>query len=154
MPIVLREIFASYHGQRLPAAASYRRFVTWLADRDVAAARAAWGELLTDFDMPTLVGPPDRSGRGQRSAELFRLSEQTTRAVSGLARTSHTTVNIVLQGVWAQLLMWLTGHQDVAFGTTVSGRPAEVVGAESMVGLLIITVPVRATLTSATTTAG
>ena len=35
MPILLREIFASYHGQRLPAAGSYRRFVTWLADRDV-----------------------------------------------------------------------------------------------------------------------
>ena len=153
MPIVLREIFATYHGQRLPAAASYRRFVTWLADRDIAAARAAWREVLKGFDVPTLVGRPDRSGRGQRSTELFRLSEQATRAVSGLARASHTTVNIVLQGVWAQLLMWLTGQQDVAFGTTVSGRPAEVAGAESMVGLLINTVPVRATLTSATTTA-
>ena len=35
---------------------------------------------------------------------------------------------------------------------SVSGRPAEVVGAESMVGLLINTVPVRATITAATTT--
>ena len=41
--------------------------------------------------------------------------------------------------------MWLTGQHDVAFGTAVSGRPAEVVGADSMVGLLINTVPVRAT---------
>ena len=40
--------------------------------------------------------------------------------------------------------MWLTGQHDVAFGTAVSGRPAEVAGAESMVGLLINTVPVRA----------
>ena len=59
----------------------------------------------------------------------------------------------MLQGAWAQLLMWLTGQHDVAFGTAVSGRPAEVVGAESMVGLLINTVPVRATITAATTTA-
>ena len=49
--------------------------------------------------------------------------------------------------------MWLTGQHDVAFGTAVSGRPAEVVGAESMVGLLINTVPVRARITAATTTA-
>ena len=49
--------------------------------------------------------------------------------------------------------MWLTGQHDVAFGTAVSGRPTEVVGAESMVGLLINTVPVRATITPATTTA-
>ena len=41
----------------------------------------------------------------------------------------------------------------MAFGTAVSGRPAEVAGADSMVGLLINTVPVRATLTAATTTA-
>ncbi len=58
----------------------------------------------------------------------------------------------MLQAAWARLLMWLTGHHDVAFGTTVSGRPAEVAGAESMVGLLINTVPVRANITSATTT--
>ena len=34
LPILLREIFASYYGQRLPAAVPYRRFVTWLAGRD------------------------------------------------------------------------------------------------------------------------
>ena len=35
LPILLREIFAGYYRQRLPAAVPYRRFVTWLADRDV-----------------------------------------------------------------------------------------------------------------------
>ena len=85
--------------------------------------------------------------------ESFRVPEQTTRALSELARSCHTTVNIVLQAAFAQLLMWLTGQHDVAFGTAVSGRPAEVVGAESMVGLLINTVPVRARITAATTTA-
>ena len=59
----------------------------------------------------------------------------------------------MLQGAFAQLLSWLTGQHDVAFGTAVSGRPAEVAGAESMVGLFINTVPVRANITAATTTA-
>ncbi|EUA24354.1 condensation domain protein [Mycobacterium xenopi 3993] len=59
-----------------------------------------------------------------------------------------------MQAGFAQLLMLVTGHQDVAFGTTVSGRPAEVAGAEAMVGLLINTVPVRARVTAATTTSG
>ena len=152
LPILLREVFASYYGQRLPAAAPYRRFVTWLAGRDRDAARAAWGEVLAGFDTPTLVGPPDRLGLGRRGVASFRVPEHTTRAVSELARSSHTTVNTVLQGALAQLLMWLTGHHDVAFGTVVSGRPAEVPGADSMVGLLINTVPVRATITTATTT--
>ncbi len=58
----------------------------------------------------------------------------------------------MLQGAFAQLLCSLTGRHDVVFGTTVSGRPAEEVGMESMVGLLINTVPVRANITPATTT--
>ena len=153
LPILLSEIFASYYGQRLPAAVSYRRFVTWLAGRDLDAAHAAWREVLAGFDTPTLVGPPARLGLGRRGVESFRVPEETTRALSELARSCHTTVNTVLQAAFAQLLMWLTGQHDVAFGTAVSGRPAEVVGADSMVGLLINTVPVRATITAATTTA-
>ena len=153
LPILLREIFASYHGQRLPATVPYRRFVTWLADRDLAAAHAAWREVFAGFDTPTLVGPPDRLGLGRRGVASFRVPEQTTRALGELARSHHTTVNTVLQGAWALLLTSLTGHHDVAFGVAVSGRPAEVAGADSMVGLLINTVPVRANITPATTTA-
>ncbi|WP_231123310.1 condensation domain-containing protein, partial [Mycobacterium asiaticum] len=132
--------------QRLPAAAPYRNYVRWLADRDLDAARAAWRGVLAGFDTPTLIAPPHRTGPNPRRAELFRLSEQSTRAVGELARACRTTVNTVLQGAFAQVLMWLTGQQDVVFGITVSGRPAEVVGADSMVGLLINTVPVRVRL--------
>ena len=152
LPILLGEIFASYYGQRLPAAASYRRLVTWLGGRDLDAARAAWGEVLAGFDTPTLVGPPGRLGMGRRGVASFRVSEEITRALSELARSCHTTVSTVLQAAFAQLLMWQTGQRDVAFGTTVSGRPAEVPGADTMVGLLINTVPVRAHITAATTT--
>ncbi len=153
LPIVLQEIFASYYGQRLPAAAPYRRFVTWLADRDVDAARAAWHEVLAGFDAPTLVGPPDRLKLGRRGVASFRVPAEITRALGELARSCRTTANIVLQGAWAQLLTLLTGQHDVAFGVTVSGRPTEVLAADSMVGLLINTVPMRARITPATTAA-
>ena len=153
MPILVGEIFAGYYGQRLPAAVSYRRFVGWLAERDLDAAEAAWREVLAGFDTPTLVGPPGRLGLGARAVASCRVPEDTTRAVSELARSRHTTVSTVLQGAFAQLLMWLTGQHDVVFGTAVSGRPAEVAGADSMVGLLINTVPVRAKTSAATSTA-
>ncbi len=153
LPILLGEIFASYHGQRLPSAVPFRRFVSWLADRDLDAAHGAWREALAGFDTPTLVGPQHEWTRGARSVASFRVLEQTTRAVNELARAQHTTVNTVLQGAFAQLLMWLTGQHDVAFGTAVSGRPADLVGADSMVGLFINTVPVRAQVTPATTAA-
>jgi glycopeptidolipid biosynthesis protein len=153
MPVLLGEIFASYHGQRLPAAVPYRRFVSWLVDRDRDAAFTTWRDVLDGFNTPTLVAGPSRPGVGRRSVASFRVPEVTTRALVELARSHHTTVNIVLQGAWAQVLTSLTGQHDVAFGVPVSGRPAELPGADSMVGLLINTVPVRANITPATTTA-
>ncbi len=151
LPILLGEIFASFSGQRLPAPVSFRTYVDWLVDRDLDAARAAWRDVFSGFDVPTLVSP-QRLGLGARGTRSFGVSAETTRAINALARSSHTTVNVVLQAAWARLLSWLTGQHDVAFGTTVSGRPAEVPGSESLVGLLINTVPVRANITASTTT--
>src|SRR6185503_11767490 len=49
-----------------------------------------------------------------------------------------------VQGAWALVLSMFTAEQDVLFGATVSGRSAGLDGIESMVGLFINTVPVRA----------
>ncbi|CQD13135.1 linear gramicidin synthetase subunit D [Mycobacterium lentiflavum] len=150
-PLLLQEIFAGYYGARLPAAVSYRKFVTWLADQDRTAARAAWREVFDGFDTPTLVGPSQRMGLGQRGVEEFQVSAETTAALGELARSCRTTVSTVLQAAWAQLLMRMTGQPDVAFGTAVSGRPTDLPGAESIVGLMINTVPIRANINSAST---
>src|SRR5262249_30169183 len=56
------------------------------------------------------------------------------------------TLNTIVQGAWALLLSRYGGGDDVVFGATVSGRPAELDGVESMVGLFINTVPVRTTV--------
>uniref|UniRef100_UPI0026173CA6 non-ribosomal peptide synthetase n=1 Tax=Mycobacterium sp. TaxID=1785 RepID=UPI0026173CA6 len=154
LPILLREIFAGYYGQRLPAAGSYRAFLTWLADRDLDAAREAWGELLSGFETPTLVAAEDRLGQGPRGFEKSRVPAQITRALGELARSHHTTLSTVLQAAWALVLTSLTGQHDVVFGTPRSRvGQLEVDDAESMVGLLINTVPVRANITATTTTA-
>ncbi|SON61428.1 Linear gramicidin synthase subunit D [Mycobacterium simulans] len=152
VPILLQEIFASYCGQPLPAVGSYRRFLSWLADRDVVAAHEAWREVFADFDTPTLIGSPNQLRPGGRDVQLLRLPAAVTRAITQLARSCHTTVSTVLQGAWAQLLTVLTGHRDVVFGTVDANRPAELPGVESMMGLFINTVPVRARISATTTT--
>ncbi|WP_142254502.1 non-ribosomal peptide synthetase, partial [Mycobacterium colombiense] len=151
LPVLMREVFAGYYGERLSAPPSYRSYLMWLAAQDRAGAQAAWGEALDGFEAPTLVAPPGKIGR--RAVATYTVSADTTRALSELARASRTTVSTVLQGAWAQLLTWLTGQHDVAFGTAVSGRPTELPGADAMVGLLINTVPVRADIAAATTVA-
>ncbi|KWX19449.1 hypothetical protein AFM11_35805, partial [Mycolicibacterium wolinskyi] len=151
LPILTREIFAGYFQQRLPAAAPYRRFVTWLYEQDQEAAKAVWRRVLSGFDTPTLVSPMNRPQSGKRSVAMFRIPRSTTLAVDRMASSHRTTLNTVLQAAWAQVLMSLTGRNDVVFGVTVAGRSSELAGADSMVGLLINTVPVRATATAATT---
>jgi non-ribosomal peptide synthase protein (TIGR01720 family) len=154
LPVLLGEVFAQYYGQRLPGTAPFRRFIGWLAGRDVDAARAVWREVLAGVDGPTQVAPPaQRLGSPLRRVAVVEVSKGTTAAVTELARRRQTTVSTVLQAAWGQLLMELTGRRDVTFGAVVSGRPADLPGVESMVGLLINTVPMRATATAETTAA-
>ncbi|OBH51703.1 non-ribosomal peptide synthetase [Mycobacterium colombiense] len=153
LPILLHEIFAAYNEQRLAAPVPYRRFVTWLAGRELDSAHAAWREVLAGFDTPTLVGSAHRLTLGRQGIESRTLSEGATRALQQLARAHRTTISTVLRAGWARVLMSLTGQRDVVFGAAVSGRSADVAGVESMVGLLINTVPVRAQVTAETTVA-
>ncbi|MGH8919838.1 MAG: AMP-binding protein, partial [Actinomycetes bacterium] len=74
------------------------------------------------------------------------LPADTTAALERLARQRQVTLSSLVQTAWALLLARHTGHNDVVFGTTVSGRPAELPGAEDMIGLFINTVPVRVRL--------
>ena len=74
---------------------------------------------------------------------MIPMGAQSTSAITDLAARLGVTVNTVLQVAWALLLARQTGRDDVVFGATVSGRPAELDGVESMVGMFINTVPVR-----------
>ena len=60
-------------------------------------------------------------------------------------------MNTVLQAAWAMLAGALTGRDDVVFGAVVAGRPPELPGVETMLGLFINTVPVRVRLDPAVT---
>ncbi|MFF4398372.1 amino acid adenylation domain-containing protein [Streptomyces sp. NPDC001480] len=127
----------------LPDPAPYRSFLTWLGTRDREAARAAWARLLDGLEGPLRVAS------GTDGAELpalvtDSLSAQHTAALTAWARGRGLTLNSVVQGCWAVLLGRLTGRDDVVFGAVTSGRPAEVAGVESMIGLFANTLPVRA----------
>ena len=68
---------------------------------------------------------------------------------AGLNRTAREhalTLNTLMQTAWGILLGRLTGRDDVVFGVTVAGRPAELAGVEHMVGLFINTLPLRMAL--------
>ncbi len=147
MPILIKELFSLYAGHALPPATPYRDFLDWLSTRDSRADEAAWRALLSSVDGPTLVGGAGRRGSAAARHRLtVELDDTTSARIEAVARQHGLTANVVVQLAWAVLLGALTGRDDVVFGATVSGRPAELPGAEHIVGLLINTIPVRVRL--------
>ncbi len=152
VPLVLEDLFTRYHhhaagdgtvtGAPVTPLTDYLR---WLARQDRAAAERAWGEALAGLARPTLVAPGAAEAGEGALPGLVRvtLPEDTSRALERAARRHGLTLNSVVQGTWALLLALLTGSDDVVFGQTVHGRPADLPGADRIVGLLMNTVPVR-----------
>jgi amino acid adenylation domain-containing protein/non-ribosomal peptide synthase protein (TIGR01720 family) len=133
----------------------FRDFIGWLRDQDTDRATAYWRDVLAGFDSPTPLPFDRRPGADHRAesaaAVEVDLSVVDTERVRELAREHGLTVNTVVQGAWALLLSRYGGGDDVVFGTTVSGRPADLPGAESMIGMFINTVPTRARIQPADT---
>ncbi|MFJ4184418.1 amino acid adenylation domain-containing protein [Kitasatospora sp. NPDC089509] len=146
--LLMGELFTLYQrggdATGLPRVAPYKSYLAWAAAQDRPAAEAAWRQALAGLEEPGLVAPTE----GERAAVLpgrieRELTEEATAGLGALARRLGVTVNTVVQAGWGLLVAQLTGRDDVVFGATVSGRPAELPGVERMVGLFINTLPVR-----------
>ncbi|NOZ56820.1 MAG: amino acid adenylation domain-containing protein [Calditrichaeota bacterium] len=150
LPILLGELFKLYEGfakgqdVQLPPVRPYRDYIAWLKSKDPAEAEQYWRAALSGFHAPTPLlnsePDPDRIAYGE---ERYFLSEELSTRLEELARTSQVTIGSLVNGIWALQLSRYSGEKDVVFGTTVSGRPAELPGVENMVGLFINTLPVR-----------
>ncbi|MGW0203955.1 non-ribosomal peptide synthetase, partial [Nonomuraea sp. NPDC003201] len=68
------------------------------------------------------------------------------------ARSAGVPLSVAVHSAWAVTLGGILPGKDVVFGSTVSGRDADVPGIKDMVGLLINTIPVRVRWDGATTT--
>ncbi|MFI2213210.1 amino acid adenylation domain-containing protein [Streptomyces sp. NPDC020141] len=151
MPLLVGDLLALYRSDgdasALPAVRPYREYLKWLKQQDGPAAEAAWRSALAGFEGASLVAPADPSRTSVRPGVLgVELDAAATARLTAAARRLGTTVSTLIQCSWGLVLGGLTGRQDVVFGLTVSGRPDELPGVESMVGLFITTVPVRVAL--------
>ncbi|MCO8170254.1 amino acid adenylation domain-containing protein, partial [Pseudomonas sp. 21LCFQ02] len=143
---LLAEVLQRYAGQPVTSAGGrYHNYIEWLQTRDTLITQAFWEDQLAPLSVPTRLSAGtyrDVTGQGQY---LRQIDPQTTRQLAEFAQRHKITVNTLLQGAWALLVQRHCGQQTVAFGTTVSGRPAQLQGIEAQIGLFINTLPVIAT---------
>ncbi len=155
LPTLLGEVLALYEsgtsGEEpgLPAARPFRDYVAWQRRQDLAPAERHWRKTLAGFAASTPLGLEKAHVNGHPIDPAFAereaaLDEATTAALRAVARSRQVTTATLVQGAWALLLARYSGQSDVVFGVTVAGRPADLEGVESMVGVFINTLPLRA----------
>jgi amino acid adenylation domain-containing protein/non-ribosomal peptide synthase protein (TIGR01720 family) len=151
--VIIAEFFEIYENflknrsYRLPAAAPYRTYIEWLEKQDKDKSRNYWKQYLEGYDEAVSfpgIKATENKGNAYKSEEFsFTLGKEKVDGLTRLVKNAHVTLNTILQTIWGIILGKYNDKKDVVFGTVVSGRPSELKGIESMVGLFINTIPIR-----------
>jgi len=152
--IVIDEVFKFYNGiinnrsVILPTPRPYQEYITWVQQQDQAKAETFWRHNLQGFASPTplVVDKPLNNLVSQSKNyvnQKLNLSTEITTTLKLLAQEHRLTLSTIIQATWALLLHYYSHESDIVFGATVSGRPPNFTGIESMVGIFLNTLPVR-----------
>ncbi|WP_416212830.1 amino acid adenylation domain-containing protein, partial [Nostoc sp. LEGE 12450] len=158
-PLVFKDLLEFYQaisqGESLSniGILGYRNYIAWLQQQDRDLAEKFWRQKLQGFTTPTPLTvdkPLSVEQHSSYSEQQIDLTVPATAAVMSFVRQHQLTMSNLVQATWGLLLSRYSQETDVVFGATVSGRPPELVGVESMVGLFINTLPVRVQISEKT----
>ncbi|HEX7303413.1 amino acid adenylation domain-containing protein [Lentzea sp.] len=139
VPPMLRALLAEYDKPgSVHVRGSYADYVRWLVQADASESDRVWADELAGLPGPSFVA------EGHTPSELF--ADAVVDAAADLddrTRAAGVPLSVAVHSAWGVTLGALLGRQDVVFGSTVSGRDADVPGIAEMVGLFINTIPVR-----------
>jgi amino acid adenylation domain-containing protein/non-ribosomal peptide synthase protein (TIGR01720 family) len=148
LPLVLTDV--ARHYQALLSGQVYQPepvrpfgdYIDWLARQDQQPALQYWKQQLSEIQAATVLPCVEqKTGTGYADqAMAWDLSQD----IKAFVKQQRTTLAVLLQAAWALILNRYSSEHDVVFGMTVSGRPPQLPGIESVVGLFINTIPVTA----------
>jgi non-ribosomal peptide synthase protein (TIGR01720 family) len=150
MSIINNDFFEIYNSLlnnrtlKLNSVTPFKEYVKWLDGIDKNTTLKYWKDYLSGYEEQASL--PNLSKKGNefvQQKEHLQLSKEVSAKFQKIASDNNVTANIILQSVWAILLGKYSNKEDIVFGSVVSGRPAEIYGVESIVGLFINNVPVR-----------
>ncbi|MDH6437244.1 amino acid adenylation domain-containing protein/non-ribosomal peptide synthase protein (TIGR01720 family) [Streptomyces sp. SAI-144] len=147
VPPMLRALLAEYHAPgTLYPLGGFPDYVRWLAGRDEDESDRVWREQLAELPGPSLIA------EGHTPSDRFAdTALEPQDDIDAAVRSAGVPLSVAVHSAWAVTLGGLLHGTDVVFGSTVSGRDADVPGIGDMVGLFINTIPVRARWTGTTT---
>jgi len=155
---VRREVSQTYQAltrgevAELSPAPVFHEYVEWLQQQNVEA-ESFWRQELAGFTAPNALSidkaPASFPGANAEFAEqMINVPEALSQQLQACARRHRLTMSTIAQAAWAVLLRRYCNTDDVMFGITVAGRPYDFPEIDSMVGLLINTLPLRVRLSA------
>ena len=153
--IILKDLFEFYDSNSKDVTASmqpipsYKSYLNWIQNQDKTKAQTFWKQMLRGFEVPTLIGEQNNSDNKQENifrSESLLLSENDTNLLRDIAQKYQVTLNTLIRGIWSLLLCRYLNRNDIAFGTTVSGRNIDIPNAELMSGMFMNVLPMRMVL--------
>ncbi|WP_427500986.1 amino acid adenylation domain-containing protein [Methylomonas sp. MED-D] len=150
LPLVLQDVAKQYQalvqGQAYQAKPlrPFADYLHWLAQQDPQPAMQYWQQQLAAIQGATVLPcvEPKTSAGYADAATVWEA--ELSRRIGAFVKQERTTLAVLLQAAWALILSRYSSEQNVVFGMTVSGRPPQLPGIESVVGLFINTIPVAA----------
>lgn len=145
--LLMDEVWERYlePGRHRPPPPGFGDFVTWSGRRDRAGSEAYWRARLEGSSLPTasqLERPKPGAPAGHRR-NVRSLSAAASERLREFARLNRLTLSTVVHGAWALTQARTSNTDDVVYGATVSGRPADMPDVDRIVGAFINTLPVR-----------
>lgn len=133
----------------LPPAGRYRDYVAWWKRQDPGAVEGYWRDRLAGYGTPPALalGPaPDLTAGLLPTGWLELPLGPDVPSLRGFAQSRKLTMHTLTQAAWTLVLARALGVSDMVVGTTFAHRPADLPAAESTVGCMVSTIPVRSSI--------
>ncbi|KKE85739.1 non-ribosomal peptide synthetase, partial [Pseudoalteromonas luteoviolacea] len=155
LEIIQREINAFHAGQSdmLEPVRPYRNFIAYTAEKsNKQEAESHFTATLGDVEEPT--APFDLMDIRNDGADIDELvepvSDELAQTIRTLSRQLKLSPASIFHAAFSLVVAACSNKQDVVFGSVMSGRLQGLAGTESMIGIFMNTLPVRAQLASKT----
>jgi len=147
---ILKEFFHAYDcysQDKTPSVinkSKFGQFIKWHQNQNKTVQAKYWSSYLEGLQSNNYFingfGAIQSDGCGKY---VFSLPDKLLESINNSIRRNNVTFSAFIYTAWGILLRKYKSCTDMVFGTTVSGRPPEIMGVEAMVGLFINTVPLR-----------
>lgn len=153
--MILKEAFETYEASLagreapLPEPRPYRAYIDWLRTQDVAAAESFWRKFLEGYATPVSFSafhdPASLAKtKGTFGKRDILIPPDIKPVLKTLGKQEGFTLYTCFAAAWSIILARYGGSSDVVFASVRGCRGVPIEGADSIIGMFINSLPVRA----------